>query len=104
MKNKIILCFVDYYLPGYKAGGPIRSIANLVEHLGNEFEFRIICKDRDMLDIKSYANVNIDTWNAVGKAKVYYASKKTLTFKGIKKILDETEYDLLYLNSFFSSC
>ena len=102
MKNKIILCFVDYYLPGYKAGGPIRSIANLVEHLGNEFEFRIICKDRDMLDIKSYANVNIDTWNAVGKAKVYYASKKTLTFKGIKKILDETEYDLLYLNSFFS--
>lgn len=102
MKNKIILCFVDYYLPGYKAGGWIRSITNLIEHLGNEFEFRIICKDRDLLDTKSYANVNIDNWNVVGKAKVYYASKKTLTFKGIKKILNETEYDLLYLNSFFS--
>jgi len=102
LKNKIILCFVDYYLPGYKAGGWIRSITNLIEHLGNEFEFRIICKDRDLLDTKSYANVNIDNWNVVGKAKVYYASKKTLTFKGIKKILNETEYDLLYLNSFFS--
>ena len=42
MKNKLkktILCFVDHYLPGYKAGGPIQSIVNLVENLGDEFEF-----------------------------------------------------------------
>lgn len=102
MKKKIIFCFVDYYLPGYRAGGPIRSISNLVEHLGNEFEFRIICNDRDVLDTKPYENVIIDNWNIVGKAKVFYASKKTLTLRGIRKILNDTQYDLLYLNSFFS--
>ena len=62
MKNKLkktILCFVDYYLPGYKAGGPIQSIANLVENLGDEFEFYIICNDRDQLDRQPYANVPI---------------------------------------------
>lgn len=34
MKNKPkILTFVGYYLPGYKAGGQLRTIANMVENL-----------------------------------------------------------------------
>ena len=101
MKKKI-LCFADYYLPGYKAGGPIQSIANLVENLSDEFEFDIICNDHDLLDRQPYANVKIDEWNAVSKARVFYASRKNLNFKSIKKILNETKYDLLYFNSFFS--
>ena len=101
MKKKI-LCFVDYYLPGYKAGGPIQSIANLVENLGDEFEFDIICNDHDLLDKEPHANVKIDEWNAVSKARVFYASRKSLNFKIIKKLLNETKYDLLYFNSFFS--
>ena len=40
--KKKILCFADYYLQGYKAGGPIQSIANLVENLSDEFEFPMI--------------------------------------------------------------
>jgi len=32
-KKKRILIFVDYYLPGYKGGGTIRAIANLVNLL-----------------------------------------------------------------------
>ena len=105
MKNKLkktILCFVDHYLPGYKAGGPIQSIANLVENLGDEFEFYIICNDRDQLDRQPYANVKIDEWNVVSKARVFYASSKNLSIKGITKLLNETKYDLLYFNSFFS--
>jgi glycosyltransferase involved in cell wall biosynthesis len=106
VKNKLkkitILCFVDYYLPGYKAGGPIRSIANLVESLGDELEFNIICNDRDLLDKEPYTNLKIDEWNVVSKAKVFYASKKNFNFKGITKLLNETKYDLLYFNSFFS--
>jgi len=101
-KKKKILCLLDYYLPGYQAGGPIRSIVNFVQNLGEEFEIYIICNDHDLLDKKQYTNINIDKWNTVGKAKVFYASKKNLSLKGLAKILNETEYDLLYLNSFFS--
>jgi glycosyltransferase involved in cell wall biosynthesis len=100
--KKKILCFADYYLPGYKAGGPIQSIANLVENLSDEFEFDIICNDHDLLDRQPYPNVKIDEWNAVSKARVFYASRKNFNFKSIKKILNETKYDLLYFNSFFS--
>ena len=100
--KKKILCLTDYYLPGYQAGGPIRSIVNLVEHLGDEFEISIICKDRDMLNKESYSNVKIDSWNIVDKAKVFYASQKSLSIRSYKKILNKTNYDLLFLNSFFS--
>ena len=29
-KKKVILCFIKYYLPGYRSGGPVRSIVNFV--------------------------------------------------------------------------
>ena len=48
MPRPIILSFAGHYLPGYKAGGPIRSIANMVDQLGDEFDFRIVAGDRDL--------------------------------------------------------
>ena len=97
-----ILTFVDYYLPGFKAGGPIRTITNMVSQLGGEFEFLIVTRDRDLLDTIPYANVVIDQWNTVGLAKVFYASPSTFSFVGVIRLLNETQHDLLYLNSFFS--
>ena len=39
------------YLPGYKAGGPIRSIENLVARLGRELHFKILTADRDLREL-----------------------------------------------------
>ncbi len=97
-----ILCFVDYYLPGYKAGGPIRTITNMVEHLGDEFEFLIVTRDRDLLDTVAYPNIQINCWNEVANSQVFYASPETFSFLGVKRLLRETPHDVLYLNSFFS--
>lgn len=85
----IILAFLDYYLPGYRAGGPIRTISNFVDHFGDEFEILIVTRDRDVLDIKSYTAINVDSWTSVGKAKVYYASEKMSSFSGVVRILNE---------------
>ena len=97
-----ILTFVDYYLPGYKGGGPIRTIANMISQFGGEFEFLIVTRDRDFLDVTLYDNVLIDQWNTVGQAKVFYASPATFSFLGVMRLLNETPHDVLYLNSFFS--
>ena len=102
IKRPVILCFVAYYLPGYRSGGPVRTIANLVDHLGDEFDIFIVTRDRDVLDSSPYEGVTIDGWNRVGKASVFYASSKTLTLLGIAKLLRNTIHDLLYLNSFFA--
>ncbi len=73
-QRTIILALVHYYLPGFKAGGPIRSISNLVERLGDEFDLRIIAADRDFREDTPYTDVVIEGWNQVGKAQVYYLS------------------------------
>ncbi len=97
-----VLCFVDYYLPGYKAGGPTRTIVNLVSLLGDEIDFSLVTRDRDFGSDQPYQGVGIDTWNDVGKARVFYASPRMFSLGGIRRLLRETPHDALYLNSFLS--
>ena len=67
-----ILTSVGYYLPGYKSGGPIRTIANLVDRLGDEFQFKIVTADRDSGDEKPYRNIKVADWNSVGNNNVEF--------------------------------
>ena len=97
----IILCFVGYYLPGFLSGGPIRTIANLVDHLSDEFDIRIITRDRDFSSSVPYQNILIDDWNQVGSARVFYASKNFQNIFSFAKLLQDTPHDILYFNSFF---
>lgn len=100
--QRTVLTMTSSYLPGYKGGGLIRSLANLVETLGDEFSFKIITMDRDCGDSRTYTGVNINSWQLVGKADVYYASPKTLSIFALRSPLLEAEHNVLYLNSFFS--
>lgn len=99
--KKIILIFTSLYLPGYKGGGPIRTISNLVDNLSDDYDFKIITSDRDLGDSKPYKNVDINQWNEVDKAQVYYI-QSPVSYKKISDIIENTNYDILYLNSFFS--
>lgn len=101
-RRTIAVC-LRYYLPGYQSGGPVRTISNLVEHLGDEFDFRIVTSDRDIHDTQPYPDVVLDSWQHVGKARVYYASPATQTLAGMARVLNAIDYDVLYLNSFFDS-
>ncbi len=67
-----ILIITGRYLPGWRDGGPVRSIVNLVDWLGDEYDFTIICSDRDHGDNAPYPDIKINDYNAVGKAKVWY--------------------------------
>ncbi len=69
---RAVLILMGRYLPGYKDGGPLRSIVNLTERLGNEYDFKIITTDRDHGDKTSYQDILCNEWNQVGKAKVWY--------------------------------
>jgi len=97
-----ILTFVAWYLPGFKAGGPLQSIANLVDRLGDEFTFRIVTGDRDMGDTKPYPDIRPGTWQQVGKAQVCYLSPELQRLRPIARLLQDTPHDVLYLNSFFT--
>jgi glycosyltransferase involved in cell wall biosynthesis len=95
-----ILIIADWYLPGYKAGGVITALANLVEGIGDDFDLRIIARDRDLTDAEPYPAVGADKWQPVGKAQVFYARDFTLAH--LRQRIVESRPDIVYLNSFFS--
>jgi glycosyltransferase involved in cell wall biosynthesis len=101
MKKKILI-FNEYYFPGYKAGGPIKSIKNIVSNLSEYFEFYIVAKNKDFGDKEPYKKIKSNSWNKLDKENVYYYSGESLKITEIKKIINSYDFDKIYLNSFFS--
>jgi glycosyltransferase involved in cell wall biosynthesis len=97
-----VLTLLEYYLPGFKSGGPIRSIANLIERLGEQIEFFVLTRDRDAGDTESYPGIKLNTWQHVAKANVYYATRGHLTPATIRRLLLELDPDIILLNSLFA--
>jgi glycosyltransferase involved in cell wall biosynthesis len=101
--QRTILTLVDHYLPGSKAGGPVRSIAHIVERLGDSYHFRIATRDRDFGDAAPYPGVRSGVWQSVGRAEAMYLPPSALGWRGIRKVLRGSGHDVLYLNSLFSA-
>jgi len=99
MKKPAILVVMDYYLPAYKAGGPVRSIANMVELLAGEFDFFVVARDRDCDDTEPFPGVEIDRWLERDGYRVRYVRGP----RSLRSALKEIDPDLIYLNSFFST-
>ena len=102
MNKPVILTFIGNYLPGYKSGGPIRTLSNIIEHLGDEFDFRVVTLDRDAGDSWPYQNIEINQWNQLGKAQVFYVSPDNAGMILFYKIIKNTPFDIFYFNSFFN--
>jgi len=99
----VILTMVGSYVPGYKAGGPIRSISNLATVLGEEFRFKIVTLDRDLGDTSPYPGVEAGRWLRVGNADVMYLSPGWRgLFKTVVLLRSVDRTTVLYLNGFFA--
>jgi glycosyltransferase involved in cell wall biosynthesis len=102
-KKKKILITIDWFLPGTKSGGPVRSYANMLDHLGAYYDFYIVTRDTDFLSDEVYKNVKSNTWNTINEhTKVYYFSKDTLNKKNLKTLLTSIEFDVAYINGIYS--
>lgn len=97
-----VLTILEQYLPGTKGGGPIRSIEDLVDHLGDEIHFDIVAADRDLGDAAPYRGILPGEWYARGKARVRYLRPSERTLRGWRVVLGALDADLVYLNSLFA--
>lgn len=98
MRTILILC--GRYLPGYKDGGPVRSIKNLTDRLGDEYDFKIITLDRDHGDKTAYPNIIKEAWNQVGKASVWYVKPGGFTVDLLEK--NAKSADVIYICGCFN--
>jgi glycosyltransferase involved in cell wall biosynthesis len=97
----VVLVSLDWYLPAYRAGGPIRSISNLVSALGDAVDFRIVCGDRDLGE-NLPVDAPIGEWTALGNAQVLRLPPEEWTTTRWRALIQEIEPDRLYLNSLYS--
>lgn len=94
MKKRTVLIFMGRYLPGFKDGGPVRTILNLVNTFYDEYNFKIVTNDRDHNDTKPYPNIVPNLWNDVGNAKVYYVPPKGFSYSLLIKLAKNA--DIIY--------
>lgn len=103
MARPQVLVFIDWYAPGYKAGGPVRSLTNLVDHLRERVDFHIVTRDTDYTATTPYPGITPDRWTVLpGGERVWYASKEGVSRKAWKRILKGTAWDVIYINGLYS--
>ncbi len=100
--NSRILIFIDWFLPGYKAGGPIKSVANVVFAFSEECDFWIVTGDRDLGDNSPYHDVTFNQWVQREHYRIMYLSPDRQNKKAYQRLLQEISPDTVYCNSMFS--
>lgn len=102
MKKKILL-FADWFEPGYKAGGPIRSCVNFARNMRQDYQVFVFTSDRDLGSVDAYPGIRTDVWvEGQEGLSVYYCSPKSLNWQNIRMQMDVILPDFMYLNSMFS--
>jgi len=99
--RKKILVFSDWFVPGFKAGGPIQSLFQMVNHV--EHDFFVITRITDYRSEEPYQNITPRVWTEISSnCKVFYIEEGDLSTSLLKALQTEIHPDWIYLNSLFS--
>ena len=103
MTRKKVLITIDWFLPGTKSGGPVRSYANLIEHFKRDFDFYVITRDTDYCETIPYQQIQQNTWNVYNEnTHIFYVSKENLNLKNIKEVYFSKPFDVVLINGIYS--
>jgi glycosyltransferase involved in cell wall biosynthesis len=97
--NRIII-LSNFFKPGFKAGGPIKSLDLLCKNLRNDFEILVITSAYDIDSTETYAKIELDKILKKDGYKIVYLSKYNLS--NILLYIKKFNPNLIYLNSIFS--
>ncbi|GAB3710003.1 hypothetical protein GCM10027592_46630 [Spirosoma flavus] len=101
MGKPTLLIFVEYFLPGYKWGGPIQSVANLIGILHPYYDISVVTRDRDFLDTEAYPTIVSNKWLDGESYRIMYCSPDKLTLRLVYTLGQSSAFDFVYANSLF---
>jgi glycosyltransferase involved in cell wall biosynthesis len=102
LDKKNILIFIDWFTPGYKAGGPVSSNANMIVHLKDNFHFKVITRNTEYMETVPYPQIEPNKWLTMQGFDGYYIDNKNLSRKNLRRLIKETDYDIAYVNGIYS--
>jgi glycosyltransferase involved in cell wall biosynthesis len=89
-----VLIINPYYVPGFKSGGPQRTVENIVDVFGSKNEIYILTQDHDFGSEEHYRGIINNKWTQVGNAKVMYVTEKQFKWNAIKQAY--FRFDIIY--------
>lgn len=100
ISNLKVVIFIDWFYPAYKAGGPIKSVFNIVSELKELHEIIIITSAYD-LDGTEVNTVQNEVIQQEGY-EVIYLTRENQKLKIVKSLVVGFNPDVIYYNSVFS--
>jgi glycosyltransferase involved in cell wall biosynthesis len=101
--KKKILVLIDWFLPGIKAGGPVKSVSSMIKALNKQYDFYILTSDTDFGNSVPYENIVADKWISYSEnTQICYLSKSSTVGEHFLKSVHSIQPDVIYINSFFS--
>ena len=102
LNNHTIYIFSDWYVPGFKAGGPIQSVYNLATLLSKTNNVKIITRNTDYGNTNAFQDIQSDEWITIApQHNVLYLSAKNTSITTIKSICLEAKNSPVIINGIF---
>jgi glycosyltransferase involved in cell wall biosynthesis len=95
----IIMVLLGAYWPGHEATGPNLSFRAMCEGLSDQFDFRIVARDRAFGAREPI--VETGRWHDLGHALAWYLPVGVTGARGLGRLLRATPYAAVMMNGFF---
>jgi glycosyltransferase involved in cell wall biosynthesis len=97
-----VLATCGVFEPGYRGGGPVRSVAHIVDTAPPTVEVSLLTSDRDFGAPSPYPGLS-GRWVGRGRSRVFYLATGHIgQWLRLLRELRSTRFDLLYVNSLWS--
>jgi glycosyltransferase involved in cell wall biosynthesis len=94
-----VLATSQLFEPGFRGGGPIRSVAHIVDTVSDEIELSLITRDRDLGTREPYLGLS-GQWLRRGRANIFYLNTHSpRQWLQLWRQLRKVPFDLIYVNS-----
>lgn len=98
---KKIFITIPWFVPAFRAGGPVQSVANLVKEYTDDVHYFIFCGDTD-LNGAELENVRKNEWVGYNEiTEVWYASPDKVS-DTLVKLVEQQQPDILLIIGMFS--
>lgn len=96
-----LLVISPWFKPGFKAGGVVRAVVNMVDAVADQLDVSIVTSDRDLLDSQPYPGVEVDRWLPCGAYRVFYLSPGPAAFARMTRLVRDERWDTIHINGVF---
>ncbi len=99
-----ILIFIDWFAPGFKAGGPVASCINFIHLMKDDYSLYVFTSDTDLGEKTPYKDIVVGKWTSSPNydCMIYYADSNKSIQGQIREVVDFVNPDFVYLNHMFS--